>query len=62
MLDTEPVSTAIPELKEGYDEVLAFADFCYFLSDGAARTETLALIEAAKDLLATVRATLVTAD
>jgi hypothetical protein len=60
MIVTHPVDTAIPELKQGYDEVVAFADFCYFLTDGAARTEAMALVDAARELLETVRSRLVT--
>jgi hypothetical protein len=62
MIVTHPVDTAIPELKQGYDEVVAFADFCYFLTDGSARREALALAETARELLETVRSRLVTDD
>jgi len=53
------VDHAVPELKSGFDEVVAFADFCYFLSEGAVRPEALALADAARALLASTRATLV---
>jgi hypothetical protein len=60
IVTTHPVDTAIPELRQGYDEVVAFADFCYFLTDGESRTEVLTLVEDARALLERVRQRLVT--
>ncbi|NUR06421.1 MAG: hypothetical protein HOQ45_05370 [Nocardioidaceae bacterium] len=59
MIVTHPVDTAIPELKEGYDDVVAFADFCHFLCEGATRDQAQTLVDDARALLETVRARLV---
>jgi hypothetical protein len=51
MLDVRQVHHEVPELRNGYDEAAAFADFCRFLAGGAVEREARALAEAAQALL-----------
>jgi hypothetical protein len=51
MLDVRQVHHEVPELRGGYDEAAAFADFCRFLAGNAVETEARALTDAARRLL-----------
>lgn len=55
MIDKNRLDTAIPELQTSYVEVVSFANFCRFLSDGAVDPEAEALAEAAETLLHATR-------
>ena len=57
MPDVRQVHDEVPELRSGYDEAAAFADFCRFLAGSAVESEARAFAEAARALLeATTRA------
>jgi len=51
MLDARQVHREVPELRSGYDEATAFADFCRYLGGAAVESEARALTEAARALL-----------
>jgi hypothetical protein len=51
MLDVRQVHHEVPELRSGYDEARAFADFCRYLGGAAVESHARALTEAARDLL-----------
>ena len=51
MLDVRQVHHEVPELRSGYDEAIAFADFCRYLGGAAVESEARALTEAARALL-----------
>ena len=51
MPDARQVHHQVPELRSGYDEAAAFADFCRFLAGGAVETEARAFAQAAQTLL-----------
>jgi hypothetical protein len=44
------IDTKVPELGDGYAEVLAFADFCSYLTAGEVDAQASALIKAAREL------------
>ena len=46
MLDARQVHREVPELRSGYDEATAFADFCRYLGGAAVESEARALTEA----------------
>jgi hypothetical protein len=51
MLDVRQVHHEVPELRSGYDEAQAFADFCRYLGGTAVESQVRALTEAAQALL-----------
>jgi hypothetical protein len=51
MLEVRQVHHEVPELRSGYDEATAFADFCRFLAGGAVESEARAFVQAAQALL-----------
>ena len=51
MLDARQVHHEVPELRAGYDEAQAFADFCRYLGGAAVESQARALTEAARALL-----------
>ena len=51
MLDVRQVHHEVPELRSGYDEATAFADFCRYLGGPAVESQARALTEAARALL-----------
>jgi hypothetical protein len=44
------IDPKIPELRDGYAEVLAFADFCSYLTAGEVASQASALVQAAREL------------
>ena len=51
MLDVRQVHHEVPELRSGYEEASAFADFCRYLGGAAVESQARALTEAARALL-----------
>jgi hypothetical protein len=51
MLDARQVHHEVPELRAGYDEAQAFAEFCRYLGGAAVESQARALTEAARALL-----------
>ena len=51
MLDVRQVHHEVPELRSGYDEATAFADFCHYLGGTAVESQARALLDAARALL-----------
>jgi hypothetical protein len=54
----DDIEQQIPELRDGFDDLVSFADFCNFLVDDEVSFEARRLVESARALLGATTANL----
>jgi hypothetical protein len=57
-LSIDDIDAQIPELRDGFEDLVSFADFCNFLVDDEVSFEAQRLIESARALLGATTANL----
>ncbi len=58
-MSIDEIEIQIPELRDGYEDLVSFADFCSFLVDDEVHFEAQRLIESARALLGATTSNLI---